>query len=375
MRFKKLVLFIIFNSLIINAKAQFSKGISLETNVHFGQIIKHTPKLTFTAPPLSTGLELHFNRQTFGQKPWQAWQGYPSVGASFLYYNLGNNAVFGDAFAVYPTLDIRFLKKNNWRGYFQIGAGIAYVTKYYNVLDNPTNNALGSNVNEVTHFKVQMEKRLTALWSASAGLSFTHFSNGSSSQPNYGINVPALNIGIKYHPQLVENQDFIPTELSKKPEHRLGMSVHLDMAFTETTIPNGPRYPVYVGSVAAVYRFSKVNYGLLGVDYELNKTAYFFSLQSGGAATKEEATQLATRWMVFGGDEIFLGPLSILLQSGIYLSPSKAALLPATWYNKLGLRYHFPPFGKPKTQFYLGAYLKAHRIAAEYLAWGLGATF
>lgn len=371
----KLIFMTIFNLFIFNIKAQNLKGLSIEMNSHFGKIIKHTPKLLFTPPPLSTGIEIHVNKQLYGQKEWQQWQRYPSVGASLFYFNLGNKDVFGTAYGICPTLNLRFLNAKILRGYFQIGSGLAFLTKHYDILTNPTNNAVGSKLNDITHIKIELEKLLSQHWKVHGGLSFTHFSNGSSQTPNYGINIPAINVGVVYSPNPVDSGDYIRYNLSSKPNKRLGMSVHTELAFTETSIPGGPRYADYIASMAGVYHVNKVNRIMLGLEYEQNKNIYAFALQSTHAMTRDEAFRQASRYSVYVADELMYGRVSILLQVGFYVATKKSLFIPDFWYDKLGLRWYFPPIGRPSTQFYAGIYLKAHRISAEYLAIGGGAIF
>ena len=375
MIYKKLIFIAIFNSLIFNIIAQNRKGVSIEVNSHFGKIIKHTPKLLFTSPPLSTGIEIHLNKQLYGQEEWHQWQRYPSVGASFFYFNLGNKDVFGTAVGVCPTLNLKFLNSKILRGYFQIGSGIAFLTKRYDYLTNPTNNAVGSKLNDITHIKIEFEKSISQNWKLQSGFSFTHFSNGSSQTPNYGINIPAMNVGMVYTPNPMDSTGYIRHNISSKPAKRWGVSVHTDLGFVETSIPGGPRYAVYIASLAGVYHINKVNRLMLGLEYEQNKDVFAFALQSTHAMTRDEAFRQASRYSVYVADELMYGRVSILLQLGGYVATKKSLFISDFWYDKLGLRWYFPPIGRPATQFYAGIYLKSHRISAEYLAIGGGATF
>jgi hypothetical protein len=77
--------------------------------------------------------------------------------------------------------------------------------------------------------------------------------------------------------------------------------------------------------------------------------------------------------MIFIADELYFGAFSILLQVGVYWK-GKSAFLNFPVYNRLGLRYHLPPIGKPKTRFFAGIYLKSHRFSAEHIALGIGAS-
>jgi Lipid A 3-O-deacylase (PagL) len=365
-------------------KAQLPKGVSLESSVYFGKVLKHTPKLRFESPPLSIGLDFHVTKQLYGQKAWHEWMNYPSVGLSLVYYDIGSESL-GKALGLFPTIDLRFRTRPKFQSKMQIGLGLAYLTRYYDALTNPDNNAVGSNVNGTAQIKWQNQYSVSNNWQILFGLSVTHYSNGSSQQPNFGINIGAAQFGVKWQPNKVNTVDagnpdafgkgYIHRDTSSKPTRRFGVSMHAGMTYVEPGVLRGPRYPFYFMSIGGLYRTSKVNQVLLGFDYEYDKSTYYWSLHSATVFTEEDANKAASRWSVFVADEIFFGNFSFWAQTGYYLNHKTAISLTAIWYNKIGLRYHFPPIGRPKTRFFVGSYLKTHRVAAEYMGLGFGASF
>lgn len=106
-------------------------------------------------------------------------------------------------------------------GYFLFGMGIGYLSQKFDALSNPRNVAIGSRYNgtmqlgyhwELKTFSKAMNmkigskeidrldlenKEIKDLWKLSLELGLMHFSNANWSQPNFGINVPYLGIGIK----------------------------------------------------------------------------------------------------------------------------------------------------------------------------------
>lgn len=362
--FRFIITFIILNSFIINANAQFDKGFSIEPSLHFGRIAKHTPKLSFQSPPLSIGSEIHLNWQTYGKKTWQEWQGYPSVGISFLYFDLGDKQVFGDAFAVYPSIDFKVLKKiKRVDSYIQWGWGVAYLTRHYDQFTNPVNNAIGSAFNNVTDFKWRFEKQLSPHWKALADFSFTHFSNGSSRLPNYGINIPALNLGIKWTPKPMNTEGYIHRDSSSKPDRKWGINAFSGIGLSASTVPRGPQYPIYMAAFSVVRPLTKVNLLSIGVQYEQNRVVAEFGLGNGEYTTQEQAFKAGNRWGAFVGDEFLFGHVAIVLQSGFYLHHYKA--IESIWFNRLGVRLYTPTIGRSNLQGHIGIYLKAHKIIAE----------
>lgn len=364
LKIRYLVAFITFNLLIINANAQHPKGFSIEPSLHFGRIAKHTPKLLFQSPPLSIGNEIHLNWQTYGQKIWHEWHGYPSFGLSFLHYDLGDKKLFGDAFAVYPSLDIRIFKRNKlFDSYIQFGWGLAYLTRHYDQFTNPINNAVGSALNNVTDFKMRFEKRLSNHWSAQMGFSFTHFSNGTARLPNYGFNIPALNLGSKWTPNPLNTEGYIHRDSSSKSNKKWGMNIFLGLGLSASTVPRGPKYPIYTIAFSLVCPLNQVNLLSFGAQYEQNRVVAEFGLASGEFTTKAEASKAGNRWGIFLGDEFLFGQVAVVLQSGFYLHRYPA--IESLWFNRIGLRLYSPTIGQSKIQGHIGVFLKAHKVDAE----------
>lgn len=358
---------------LLSLAAQSNKGISIETSFHYGKILRHTPKLTIQIPTSSFGIDGSIKFQTYGKADWQHWQNYPQWGINFLYYKLGNDQL-GSAYGILPSLQLAIFKKKWLQFDLSFASGLAYLSEPYDALNNPENNAIGSSINNVTTFKTSFRGRLSENWSWLAGGSFTHFSNGASKLPNLGINIVAFNAGLNYKLNPVTKEDYRQASISKKPINRFGFSLHFGLALREMISYGGPKYPIYIGSAAGVYHFNKVNRLLVGVEYEFNQAVYRFGLHTFDFDSATAAQRGATRWMIFVADEFMIGRIGILLQAGIYVSKS-SFLTPFPIYNKIGIRYYFPAIGKPKTNLYVGTYLKSHKIDAAYIAFGMGAMF
>ncbi len=359
-----LLLVICSNLFIINVNAQLPKGFSIEPSLHFGRITKHTSKLLFQSPPLSIGSEIHLNWQTYGQKVWHEWQGYPSFGISFLHYDLGDKQLFGSAFAVYPTLDLKVFKKiKPIDSYIQFGWGLAYLTRHYDQFTNPINNAVGSALNNVTDFKWRFERQLTTHWKAQLGLSFTHFSNGSTHLPNFGINIPALNVGAKWTPKPLYTQEYIHRDSASKSNKKWGFNAFTGLGLSASSAPRGPKYPIYTVAFSLVLPLNQVNLLSFGVQHEQNRVVAEFGLASGQFTTKAEALKAGSRWGVFLGNDFLFGQVAVVLQSGFYLHRYEA--VESMWFNRLGLRLYSPTIGRSNVRGHIGVFLKAHRVNAE----------
>lgn len=349
------------------------RGLGIDVSGHTGFILKHTSNLTFTPPPLSGGLDVSLVQQTYGRHDWEAWNRYPVFGANALWFDLGSDEL-GQAIALFPFVDIPVLKRSRWQAGFRVGSGLAWLTRHYDRITNPLNNAIGSNLNNVSAFRFLVGFRFHRHWTGMAGLSFTHFSNGQAQTPNYGINVVAGSVGLRYTPRPLGPEDFFPASGPATPTRRWGISTHAGLAFREYFAYGGPRYPVVITSLGALWQLSRINRLVAGLEYEYNHGIYTFSKLNWQFQGDNTRFWAASRLMVFGGDEFLFGHWSILVQMGTYLGHF-GYLIPFPVYNKLAIRYYFPPIHRPSARIFAGVYLKSHMITAEYISLGLGVSF
>lgn len=370
---KSLCFVLFYFCFLIISKAQTAANWGIEPVICYGKIIKHTPKFTYTPPSGSGGINCNIIYKTYGKRIWHQWQHYPTLGLNFGYYDFGNEEVLGKAFTFFPNITVRLGGNDKLNYNFMFGSGIAYLNRYFNYLTNPQNNSIGSSLNNISSFQFDARLRIKKELSIFGGFGLTHFSNGTSSLPNLGINLIGLNLGVQYIPNPVEKKDYIPSSESAKPNKRFGLSAHGDIAFIERTVPGGPKYPIYIASLAGTYAISKVNHFMIGLNYENNKSDYYFYLNSTGASTEEEAKTLSTQWMAFIADEFYFYPFSFVLEAGNYIDGDKAYPLNKI-YTKLSFRYYVVSNINSDTRVYLAIHLKAHKFNAQYISWGLGIT-
>lgn len=357
-----------------SAEAQKAKSWGIETEAYLGKILKHTPKILFDANNLSQGLGFNFKYQTYGKEKWSQYQRYPEMGMALVYFNFGDNDVLGQSISIMPNISINILRKEKGYINFKLGTGLAYLNRHYNLVTNSQNNGIGSRWNNITMIQFAGGYKINDTWSTQLGIGLTHYSNGATQLPNYGLNVLMGAVGVKYTPNPVKQEDYIwDDDFLNIPEKRWGYQMHLDLAYREFGAIGGPRFPIYIGSVAGTFHFNRVNRMLLGLELEYNTGVYHLVNHLSANSDKDYARNQATRLMFFVADEFLFGDIGILLQAGFYFKQKDR--LPGRVYNKLSLRYYFPPVGKPKTQFFGAIYLKTHLSVAEFIAIGMGANF
>ncbi len=353
-----------------NTNAQTLKGITFEPNIHYGRIIKHTAKFTADVSGNTIGIELNLIKKTYGREEWQAHQDYPSFGVAVSYFNFGDKAVFGAAIGAVPNFTFKFLEKKRLHAHFRVGAGLAYLTQPFNIAENPSNNAIGSHMNGMVTFRLGTGYQLNEKWTLQSSLSYTHFSNGASSLPNLGLNIPALNLGFTYIPQPLQSSDFLAATTPRTRDPKIQFSLMQAFALTETITPGGPKFPVHITAISAGRNMGYANRLWAGLEYEFNYAVFDFMNHIGQFETQQQRRRNATRLLIFVADEVTLGNTSMWFQAGTYLT--RSFLQPGLIYAKLGVRYHFRFKDKKTPNLHLGVYMKSHQVVAEHLSIGLG---
>ena len=362
-----ILIFVLFPLL---SHSQSLKGITFEPNLHYGRIIKHTAKFNTDVTGNTFGIELNLIKKTYGKQAWQAHQGYPAFGVAVSYFNFGDKDVFGSAFGVMPNFTFKFLEKKRLHAHFRIGVGAAYLNRPYNVVANTENNAVGSYLNSMIGFRFGTGWHLNERWTLQSSISYTHFSNGASTLPNLGLNVPSLNLGFTYIPQPLRADDFIPASTPRTRSPKTHFSLMQAFTLTETITPGGPKYPIHITALSAGRNLGYANRMWAGLEYEFNYAVYDFMNHIGQFETLQQRRRNATRLMIFVADEVTLGNASMWFQAGTYLTRS---FLQQGWiYTKLGVRYYLRFKERKIPNLHLGVYMKSHQVAAEYVSVGLG---
>jgi len=372
MHFKKnsLLLF-----LALGLGSLHAQKISLDATIYQGSVWRHSPKLTTQTGEHIGGQELGFRVHTTGRHAWQAWQHFPALGISVAHFRLGAGS-HGDAFALLPHLSIPLFRAGRWAGHFRVGTGLAWVTRPYDWFNNPNQNAIGSHWNNITQFRLGAEFRAAPHLRLNAGGSMTHFSNGGSALPNFGINIFSGWAGVAWFLQPLKKEDLKPAQTSKRPmTRRFGAQVQGGMALLEIGSFDGPKHAVWCSSVAGYFQINRINRVLLGMDHESNRAIYEWGLHSARFRDEAAARQGSTRLAITAAEEFLFGDLSIVLQAGRYVGKNINQYVPKASYAKLSARYYFPALWGDGLKPFAGISIKAHKFTAEYISGNVGISF
>ena len=170
----------------------------IEIDAGYGFVAKHRPVVDYFITGHVPTLNITLGKVMGGNKQWHQKYGNPEIGVGF-YYADYNNQYLGESYALYGYTKIPFTQRQKRVfGYLDLGLGIAYLTKHFDIDENYFNTIIGSHFNAYLRVGVLSNIRINDKFDIVTGLSLNHSSNSKTKTPNLGINVISFNLGTKY---------------------------------------------------------------------------------------------------------------------------------------------------------------------------------
>jgi hypothetical protein len=354
----KYQLFFCFVLFFINLSAQKEyKPFGVKGTFHNGFIAPHRSVVNEIIEGQTKVFELSVYKYTSGEKQWQRLYNYPKIGISLLYFDLANTNQLGNSLGITPYFSFFVTnKKIAWEVKF--GAGIGYIEKPFDRVNNYKNLAIGSSFNALISANSQLSIQLNNKLSTSLGLSIIHFSNGAFTMPNLGINILSLNMGMAY--RFGENKTQFDVKIEER-ERTWSKNVTLGFGLKEILPVEGPKYFTTTTS----FNFMKVrsNKSTFGVGLDLFYNSSLTQLIA------QDTSKTQTNFDNFRGGltviySLDFGKFSTLLQLGGYFfaKEKKKGLI----YNRLTTRYHL------NDKVFINLGLKTHIAVADFVEVGVG---
>jgi Lipid A 3-O-deacylase (PagL) len=367
--FKNFIFFFLISNAAF-AQSPLPEGAGLQLSVSVGRIVPHSPKFKAAVRGITTSAELNYVQQTDGKARWHHTHRLPTIGLAATYHNFGDPEVFGEALGIMPNIAFSTRPHSRkWYTYVRVGMGLAYLTKPFNALTNPTNTVIGQNLNNITDIKGGFGFWLSPNTELVASAGITHFSDAAAQLPNLGINVPALSLALRYTPQPIvvyKNND--TPDIPAKRWHAFAQA---DYGINEQIGDGGPKYFIASTTAGALYDFSERHHFFAGATYEFSESTYHWTAYQYPYTDKAVLFDRASRVAIFVGDEFRFGQFAFGIALAGYVKDPKLA--PFIIYEKLAARYYFLP--KKTIKPYINLQLKAHLSVAEYASFGGGFLF
>ncbi|AEI51000.1 acyloxyacyl hydrolase [Runella slithyformis] len=305
--------------------------------LQYGYVLPEKVTPASAHPPV--GVELALSRLQTTQRAWQQCNCFFRAGGYLNYYSFRNPQALGHSVGAGAYMEPLLWYRPAFSLSVRLSLGISYVSKIYDPLLNPNRN-FGSHPNGMTGVGVYARRRLSGRWAGVLSLEYRHLSNAGVWQPNQGLNVPSVGVGLVYGPPAMKLPD--PQAWGKAPmlsKRWFGRAVALASVRVMAARDAFPERscPMFGVNLLGGYRLTKAHALSTGVEL-LNDGYMKEELRRGGSAARyQQATWLA-------GYELWQGRMAFTAHFGWNVVRPGAAFMgsggyrPST-YQKYGLLY------------------------------------
>lgn len=307
------------------------------------------------------GIELSYEKESSNSYWGKAYK-KPVIGYGVQYYNLGREET-GHAIGGMMHFKWAIISGVNSSLNFRTSAGLAYLTKRFDPIENRRNQAIGSHVNGSMQFALMGHSAVGKLGGfIEYGVAISHYSNAAFKVPNLGYNMPSFML--RYGYQLGE----VKTKKSPSDTAEVPLWQYRAVAIVGKKDRNYAAPQTFINSgiqLRAIRRTRAQQAVRMGVDYTLDKSYKysedrFFPLDSVSVADQSEVgVSLGYQWSIAKVDAFF--------ELGAYLY--RPAVLKDAVSQRIGIVYRLTP--KINAQ---GA-LRFHRGVADFFEMGIGYTW
>ena len=308
--------------------------------------------------------------------------GHPTMLLGLLYTDFSRVQIYrndpsqrskiGYLLSLYGGMQFDLVRKGRWTLGADLLHGAAYCPHPFDENNNRDNEVIGSTLSIFVSGGIFAKYRFSPRLSASVGVDFKHFSNGTLDRPNLGANTIGPTLALHYD---FENQEV--RELRSEGVRELGSQDFEKGFYVETVAGLGlkslidhyavyqtkhnPIYGFFTTMVAPMYRYHLLHASGIGLDYSYIDYIYRvrdYDLMRGltGYRYSPHIVGLSLR------HEVFYRHFSLNVGVGTYLwnrTGHTAETDESRIYQNVGLRYSFP---FTRDRLFLGYNVKAHRF-------------
>ena len=307
--------------------------------------------------------------------------GHPTMLLGLLYADFSRVEIYrndpsqqsriGYLLSLYGGMQFELVRKGRWTFGADLLHGAAYCPHPFDENTNRDNEVIGSTLSIFVSGGIFAKYRFSSQWSASVGVDFKHFSNGTLDRPNLGANTigPTLAVHYDFEKQAVKKEEKPPLKAEKADFEKgfyvdavvgLGLKSLIDH-FAVYQTKHNPIYGFFTTMVAPMYRYHLLHASGIGLDYSYADYVYKvrdYDQMRGqtGYRYSPHIVGLSLR------HEVFYRHLSLNVGVGIYLwnrTGHTAETDESRIYQNVGLRYSFP---FTRDRLFLGYNVKAHRF-------------
>ncbi len=366
-----LILFSLLASTSIHAQKYHkyqAPNLMFEARANYGILIAHHLEMEIYNAHLPS-FEFSIARSTYGKQHWEALYKYPVTGLTYWNAWLGDPNTLGQAHGLMPFISFPIVKQDATELNFRLAAGVGYLTKRFDRIENYKYIAIGSHINAAINLMVEYRWKPLKHLQVFGGVQLMHFSNGSMKTPNYGLNIPSLSGGVAF--RLNKENPYIKRAVRPKLtmfefDGRDYLEVRLSSSFGMKDIGEivSERFYVTAGSIGLLKSLGYKSKAGLCIDLSYDGSDARFIGEKGVAYNNNLQLVKPGVGIMY---EVVLSRLSFPLTLGFYTGGKYKS--EGISYYKMGIQYIV------QRNFFASVTLKTHFARADYVALGIGYRF
>lgn len=312
----------------------------VSATVHVGFV--RPEKVVPASDQAPIGVELMTGRMRTTEKAWQQCNCFHRSGVYANYFNFRNPYGLGESFGAGFYFEPLLLHRPDYNLSVRFTMGLSYLNRLYHPVRNPNRN-FSSPINGMTGIGVYGRKRMSERLEIIGVLAvdYRHISNAGIKQPNQGLNIPALVVGVAYGPpsaRLPDASKWSPAALSKRWFGRALLLGSVRVYAADAKNPEVPRAMIGI-NVFGGYRVTRSHAFSTGL--EIIDDGYMHEQM-----TRQNYTSFTQQATWLAGYELWQGHVVFTAHFGWnFVRPGtvifgRQGYKPAT-YQKYGLMYKF----------------------------------
>lgn len=344
---------------------------------HFGTYLRSGAEAGEAFKKSYTSFEARLGWQTDKEDDWQSRYFYPTYGIGGYIGFLNGAALFGNPTALFAFIDFPVSRQKRNTLNVSVNFGLSYRLNPYKLSVNPNLDTIGSRLGIYFSLNLNWVYKLNRETDLLYGIDLTHFSNGRTVTPNFGINMYALNLGLRYNFNLAQKfadrnriypQDILlarPNRVNynriiKKKEHVIELYQAFGTVQNKMDAGTSKRYFTSSTVLDYAYRYSELGRVNAGFDFFVDGSAYAFLGQ------KENTLKNKSYLGVHVGYDFSFSQFMIRFQIGTYLKEGVANK--GNFYMRPAFRWE-----PPEKSFFAQVGLKTlNGAVADWIEYGIG---
>jgi len=305
----------------------FFSRTALGGQFHHGTFLTVEPKAVYLKDSYSSYGEIYFQQST--KYPSNPQKRAPQWGSGLFFGQTGSKQYVGKLGGFFSFITLPLFKYKAFTSNLRLGAGLGWIEKPYDKVTNHKNVLIGSPINGYINALWQNEWEISNNTYLNAGVSFSHLSNGSSTLPNLGLNIPAISAGVRFGGASRPKETYTQLNASAK---RLSWRAYSSIGVKQRPWVGSKRYIINIVSTEVNKRISNRSQFGAGTFLFYDPSLVIDPASVIGAKRDISKVQ-AGAYIAY---DYKVGRLSLPLQIGVPIVNSKTN---AKRFQQIGIRY------------------------------------